>query len=109
MLRNIPYIGTIDLRLPLSPERPCLLTRQEAARRALPERGADAMTVEASGEIYFPVIVETATSTLSRGSQTLEIKPGMVASVDILTGERTVLDYLLKPLRKAQAEALRER
>ncbi|WP_343504915.1 HlyD family type I secretion periplasmic adaptor subunit [Alloyangia pacifica] len=71
--------------------------------------GADAMTDEASGEIYFPVIVETATSTLSRGDQTLEIKPGMVASVDILTGERTVLDYLLKPLRKARAEALRER
>ncbi|NDV53335.1 HlyD family type I secretion periplasmic adaptor subunit [Salipiger sp. PrR003] len=71
--------------------------------------GADAMTDEASGEIYFPVIVETATSTLSRGDQTLEIKPGMVASVDILTGERTLLDYLLKPLRKARAEALRER
>ena len=36
------------------------------------------------------------------------ITPGMVATVDIRTGEKTVLDYLLKPFNKAK-EALRER
>ena len=71
--------------------------------------GADAMTDEATGEIYFPVVVRTDDSTLTDGRTHYEIKPGMVASVDILTDERTVLDYLLKPLRKASAEALRER
>jgi adhesin transport system membrane fusion protein len=33
----------------------------------------------------------------------------MVASVDILTGKKSVLDYLLKPILKARYEALRER
>jgi adhesin transport system membrane fusion protein len=33
----------------------------------------------------------------------------MVASLDIQTGRKTVLDYLLKPIRRARAEALRER
>ena len=34
---------------------------------------------------------------------------GMVASVDIITGEKTVLDYLLKPVKRATANAMRER
>jgi adhesin transport system membrane fusion protein len=33
----------------------------------------------------------------------------MVATVDIITGEKTVLDYLLKPVLKARTEAMRER
>jgi adhesin transport system membrane fusion protein len=39
----------------------------------------------------------------------LDIIPGMTASVDILTGKKTVMDYLLKPILKAKNEALRER
>lgn len=35
--------------------------------------------------------------------------PGMVTSVDILTGKKSILTYLLKPITKAQQEALRER
>ena len=69
----------------------------------------DAETDEATGETYFPIIVRTVADRLERGGEVHEIRPGMVASVDILTGERTVLDYLLKPFRKARAEALRER
>ncbi|SHH45988.1 membrane fusion protein, adhesin transport system [Cognatiyoonia sediminum] len=71
--------------------------------------GADAEQDEATGTTYFPIIVETEANTLERDGELHQIKPGMVASVDILTGERTVLDYILKPLRKAQYEALRER
>lgn len=71
--------------------------------------GADAQQDEATGEIYFPIIVETDEKVLTHKDQSFPIRPGMVASVDILTGERTVLDYLLKPFRKAQLEALRER
>ncbi|MEH0016133.1 hemolysin secretion protein D, partial [Citrobacter portucalensis] len=37
------------------------------------------------------------------------IIPGIVASVDILTGKKTILSYLLKPIIRARAEALRER
>ncbi|WP_380054331.1 HlyD family type I secretion periplasmic adaptor subunit [Falsihalocynthiibacter sp. SS001] len=71
--------------------------------------GADAEQDEATGEIYFPVIVETEKNMLEHNGEVLEIRPGMVASLDILTGERTILDYLLKPFRKAQLEAMRER
>ncbi len=39
----------------------------------------------------------------------LPIIPGMVVSVDILTGRKTILSYLLKPLLRAQQTALRER
>lgn len=35
------------------------------------------------------------------------IIPGMVASVDILTGKKTILSYLLKPIIRARAEALK--
>ena len=71
--------------------------------------GADAQTDEATGEIYFPILVETGSNALDHAGQTHAIRPGMVAEGDILTGERMVLDYLLKPFRKAQLEALRER
>ena len=71
--------------------------------------GADAEQDEATGEVYFPVIVETFDDTLEHDGRSYRILPGMVAQVDIMTGEQTVLDYLLKPFRKAQYEALRER
>ncbi|MEM7006350.1 MAG: HlyD family type I secretion periplasmic adaptor subunit [Pseudomonadota bacterium] len=71
--------------------------------------GADAERDETTGETYFPIIVRTETNSLARNGEVHEIRTGMVASVDILTGERTVLDYLLKPLRKARLEAMRER
>ncbi|GAL20754.1 type I secretion system membrane fusion protein LapC [Vibrio maritimus] len=38
----------------------------------------------------------------------MPIIPGMTASVDIITGKRTVLDYLLKPIISAQNNALKE-
>ncbi|MDB6178721.1 HlyD family type I secretion periplasmic adaptor subunit [Paracoccus sp. Z330] len=71
--------------------------------------GADAEQDDATGEVYFPVIVETSDSTLTHAGKEFDIRPGMVASVDIMTGQHSVLDYLLKPFRKARLEALRER
>lgn len=57
---------------------------------------------------YYRVLVLTESSALSAGGKTLPILPGMIATVDIRTGEKTILDYLLKPLFKAR-EAFRER
>jgi membrane fusion protein, adhesin transport system len=71
--------------------------------------GADSLVDERSGAAYFPIIVQTNSNALAHRGETLDIKPGMVASVDVQTGERSVLDYLLKPFRKARYEALRER
>lgn len=58
--------------------------------------------------IYYRVMVLTDNSHLEAGGKQLPIIPGMVASVEIKTGEKTILDYLLKPVLKAR-EAFRER
>lgn len=70
--------------------------------------GADTITDGEGGE-FFRVIVRTDENHLGDADDPLPISPGMVAGVDIQTGRKTVLDYLLNPLRRAQAEALRER
>ena len=59
-------------------------------------------------ENYYRVLVRTKNSTLSNNGKELPIIPGMTASVEIRTGEKTVLDYILKPVLKAR-EAMRER
>ncbi len=70
--------------------------------------GADTKTDE-EGEEYFEVIVRTDQDFLGSPENRLPIIPGMVASVDIQTGQNTVLSYLLKPVLRAQNEAFRER
>ncbi|MBZ6392452.1 MAG: HlyD family type I secretion periplasmic adaptor subunit [Pantoea dispersa] len=59
-------------------------------------------------DTYYRVMVLTDTSSLHAGGKELPIIPGMIASVEIRTGEKTILDYLLKPVMKAR-EAFRER
>lgn len=61
------------------------------------------------GESFFKVKLRTKSNTLSYRGEELPIIPGMMASVDIMTGEKTVLDYILKPILKAKQNALRER
>ncbi|MNP09954.1 hypothetical protein D3C76_1020840 [compost metagenome] len=53
--------------------------------------------------------MRTEKNHLGSDAKPLLIIPGMVATVDIITGEKSVLDYLLKPVLKARWEALRER
>ena len=69
----------------------------------------DSSIDEATREVFYTVTIKTSANQLGQQNQTLSIFPGMVASVDILTGKKSVLDYLLKPINKARAEALRER
>jgi adhesin transport system membrane fusion protein len=70
---------------------------------------ADSVYDEATREAYFTVIVETDRAWLGSGAHKLPITPGMVCDVEILTGRKSVLTYLLKPIMKARSEALRER
>lgn len=58
---------------------------------------------------YYEVLIRTDKNYLGTPEKPLQIIPGMTASVYILTGEKTVLKYLMKPLIKAQSNALRER
>jgi membrane fusion protein, adhesin transport system len=69
----------------------------------------DSAVDEATREVYYTVTIKTLSNQLAGQNQNLSIFPGMVASVDILTGKKSVLDYLLKPINKARNEALRER
>ncbi|WP_175831704.1 HlyD family type I secretion periplasmic adaptor subunit [Burkholderia cepacia] len=57
---------------------------------------------------YYRLMVETDANALEVAGRRLPILPGMQATVDVRTGEKTVLDYLLKPIFKAR-EAFRER
>jgi adhesin transport system membrane fusion protein len=58
---------------------------------------------------FYIVTIRTDKSSLSKGDKVMPIIPGMVASVDILTGKKSILDFILKPIQKARYEALRER
>jgi adhesin transport system membrane fusion protein len=69
---------------------------------------ADTITDE-RGEHFFQIQVRTNRNYLGSKENPLPIMPGMIASVDILTGKKTVMDYILKPLKRAQASALSER
>jgi membrane fusion protein, adhesin transport system len=60
-------------------------------------------------ESFFRIRLRTEKNTLGSEQNPLPIIPGMTASVDILTGQKTVLDYLMKPIFKARDRALRER
>ena len=61
------------------------------------------------GETHYLVKLRTTKNAIVYHGKSLPIIPGMTASVDILTGKKTVLDYLLKPILKAKQNALRER
>jgi adhesin transport system membrane fusion protein len=70
---------------------------------------ADSIYDEAKKEAYFTVIVETDKSYLMSLGHPLPITPGMMTNTQIITGRKSVLTYLLKPVLKANSDALRER
>ncbi|MBJ2252688.1 HlyD family type I secretion periplasmic adaptor subunit [Pseudomonas sp. MF6784] len=70
--------------------------------------GADTITDD-KGNSFYLIQVRTDKNHLGGEKKPLLIIPGMVATVDIITGEKSVLDYLLKPVLKARTEAMRER
>jgi adhesin transport system membrane fusion protein len=69
---------------------------------------ADTITNE-RGESFYRVRVRTHKNHLGTDEHPLVIIPGMTAEIDVLTGRKTVLHYLMKPLIKAKDRALTER
>lgn len=61
------------------------------------------------GNSFYVIRLRTEKNHLGTDDKPLLIIPGMVASVDIITGNRTILHYLLKPILRAKADALHER
>ena len=71
--------------------------------------GADSSYDEQTREAYFTVIVETDRAWLESAGRRLPITPGMMCDVDIITGSKSILNYLLNPVLTAWNEGLRER
>ena len=69
---------------------------------------ADSITND-KGESFYLVRVRTTRNSLGSADKLLPIIPGMLATVHIRTGKKSVLGYLLKPVIKAKYDALRER
>jgi adhesin transport system membrane fusion protein len=75
------------------------------------EISADSLKDEQSKEdkSYYQVIIQTDKNYLERNGEKLPIIPGMVASVDIVTGKKTIMDFFLKPILKVKEGSLHER
>lgn len=74
----------------------------------LEQIGADSI-VDETKTSYYIVTLRTEKNYLGTREKPLNIIPGMVATVDILAGKKTILSYLLKPILRAKHSALRER
>ena len=61
------------------------------------------------GESFYRVRVQTNETQLKRKGEVLPIIPGMVTTVDILTGQRTVMQYMLKPVAKTLEYSMHEK
>jgi adhesin transport system membrane fusion protein len=70
---------------------------------------ADSIYDENEKQAFFTVLVQTDKSFLMASGHRLPINPGMMTDTQIITGRKSVLTYLLKPVLKARSEALRER
>ena len=70
--------------------------------------GANSVKDE-KGNIFFEVEVRTKKNHLGSETNPLPITPGMVADVEVITGKRTIMEYMLKPILQAKSVALTER
>ena len=124
LVEIVPFSGTIQIEAKIRPQDIAFLSPNQLARVKITaydysiyggleghvERiGADSLTDEVTGETYFPIDILADASEFKDGDQPLSVTPGMVASVDIITGQKSILQYILKPINKARYEGLRER
>ena len=70
--------------------------------------GASTMN-DGEGNIYFEVEVKTEQNYLMAGARKLPITPGMLADIDVITGRKTIIAYLMKPVLRLKDQAFRER
>lgn len=74
----------------------------------LQEISADTFNADGNGS-FFRVHLRTRTDSFSVNGHLAPIIPGMIAQVDIITGKKTVFEYLMKPILRARQVALTER
>ena len=69
---------------------------------------ADAIADQQTGEQYYLVDVSMHSALYEDNGDAVVILPGMVASIDVLSGKRTILDYFWQPISKTRDKAFRE-
>ena len=69
---------------------------------------ADALSDNQTGEQYYLVDVSIDGELYEDDGSAVTVLPGMVASIDVLSGKRTVLDYFWQPIAKTKDKALRD-
>ena len=70
---------------------------------------ADSIYDDAERQAYYAVMIETDRSFIQKNGKKLPIMPGMVSEVEIITGRKSILTYLFKPVLRGIDEALTER
>lgn len=83
-------------------------TRYGSLEAELVNIGADAIEMPKSGELRYRVQVRTRGALVDADNKPLPVIPGMIAEVDILTGKRSVLSYLIEPIIRVKSKAFRE-
>lgn len=69
--------------------------------------GANSVT-DREGHVFFEIEVTTEKNYMGTSDNPLPITPGMVATAEVVTGKRTILEYLAKPILRAKDKALTE-
>jgi len=80
----------------------------DAANAARPQGAAPGAPAKTQN-LVFPATIRLAKRTMDIGGKEVALMPGMAVSVEIKTGQRRVIDYLLSPLREMASETARER
>lgn len=95
-------------RRPWSRSRP-MISPSTGDYRAKWSRSAPTPLEDRKGDLFYVAKIRTTGNAIIHRGEQLPIIPGMLCTVDILTGKKTILDFLLKPILKAKQDALRER
>ena len=103
-------IGYVQVGLPATVKISTYdFTRYGSLEGIITSISADSLVDPSTGRTFFKVVAETDRTYLGKNPEDLPISTGMQAMVDIRTGSKSVLEYLLKPVINAKSEALRER
>ena len=70
---------------------------------------ADSVYDDAEKQAYYVVQIQTDRSYIAKGGQRFPIVPGMICNVEVMTGHKSILNYLFAPVETAFGEAMTER
>jgi adhesin transport system membrane fusion protein len=94
-----------DVKISLTAYDPSKFGRVDGSIRTI---SADAISNPDTGEQYYSVDIEVSGNLVDKAGKSYPLLPGMVATIEILAGKRTILDYFWQPITKGKDAAFRE-